>query len=121
MELLALIAKAADACLKPWTHTVIPIDPSVPAILDDLNVRIECRDSYGKHCPDRDLELEIYRSGGDINLMLGWWNQSERPLLWQGRHPVWMHGVTGQRIDMPQGARQLEAFGRRLHSLLQSC
>ena len=31
-----LIAKAADVCLKPWSHAVVPIDPSAPADVDDL-------------------------------------------------------------------------------------
>ena len=74
MDLLKLIAKSADVCLKPWIHAVVPIDPSAPAVLDDLNVRIECRDPQGERCPERDLELEIYRSGNDINLMLSWWD-----------------------------------------------
>ena len=82
MDLLKLIAKSADVCLKPWIHAVVPIDPSAPAVLDDLNVRIECRDPQGERCPERDLELEIYRSGNDINLMLSWWDQPERPMLW---------------------------------------
>ena len=47
MDLLVLIAKAADVCRKPWSHAVVPIDPSAPAQLDDLNVRIECRDAVG--------------------------------------------------------------------------
>ena len=60
MDLLKLIAKSADVCLKPWIHAVVTIDPSAPAVLDDLNVRIECRDPQGERCPERDLELEIY-------------------------------------------------------------
>ena len=120
MDLLKLIAKSADVCLKPWIHAVVPIDPSAPAVLDDLNVRIECRDPQGERCPERDLELEIYRSGNDINLMLSWWDQPERPMLWQGRHPVWMNGESGQRLSAPEDAGPLEALGRRLHSLFQS-
>ena len=119
MDLLMLIAKSADVCLKPWVHAVVPIDPSAPAVLDELNVRIESRDPQGERCPERDLELEIYRRGDDINLMLSWWDQPERPMLWQGRHPVWMHGENGQRLSAPQDAGPLEALGRRLHSLLQ--
>ena len=51
MDLLVLIAKAADVCLKPWSHAVVPIDPSASAELDDLNVRIECRDGEGNGIP----------------------------------------------------------------------
>ena len=118
MDLLVLIAKAADVCLKPWSHAVIVIDPSAPAELDELDVRIECRDGDGQRHPDRDLELEIYRSGEEINLMLSWWDQPERPMLWHGRHPVWMAGASGQRCSAPQDAAPLEALGRRLRALV---
>ena len=119
MDLLVLIAKAADVCLKPWSHAVVPLDSSAAAELDDLNVRIECRDGDGQRHPDRDIELEIYRSGEEINLMLSWWDQPDRPMLWHGRHPVWMDGETGQRSSAPQDAAPLEALGRRLRSLVQ--
>ena len=118
MDLLVLIAKAADVCLKPWSHAVIVIDPSAPAELDELDVRIECRDGDGQRHPDRDLELEIYRSGDEINLMLCWWDQPERPMLWHGRHPVWMDGASGQRCSAPQDAAPMEALGRRLRALV---
>ena len=119
MDLLVLIAKAADVCLKPWSHAVVPIDPSAAVELDDLNVRIECRDGDGQRHPDRDLELEIYRSGDEVNLMLSWLDQSDRPMLWHGRHPVWMDAESGQRCSAPQDAAPLEALGRRLRSLVQ--
>jgi hypothetical protein len=118
MDLLVLIAKAADICLKPWSHAVVAVDPSAPAEIDDLNVRIECRDGDGVRWSERDLDLEIYRSGQEINMMLSWTEQPERPMLWHGRHPVWMDGTSGQRTSAPQDAAPLEALGRRLRSLL---
>ena len=119
MDLLLMIAKAADVCLKPWSHAVVLVDPDVDPQPDDLNVRIESRQSDGQRCPDRDVELEIYRSGDEVNLMLSWWDQPQRPMLWQGRHPVWMDSQTGQRCSAPTDAAQLEALARRLRSLLQ--
>ena len=119
MDLLVLIAKAADVCLKTWSHAVVLIDPSAPEQLDDLHVRIESRDGDGQRHPVRDLELEIYRSGDEINLMLSWCDQPERPMLWHGRHPVWMDGASGQRCTAPQDASPLEALGRRLRALVQ--
>ena len=119
MDLLVLIAKAADVCLKPWCHAVVPIDMEASAEVDELNVRIECRDGDGQRHPDRDIELEIYRSGEEINLMLSWWDQPDRPMLWHGRHPVWMDGASGQRCAAPQDASPMEALGRRLRSLVQ--
>ena len=50
MDLLVLIAKAADVCLKPWSHAVVLIDPAAPEQIDDLHVRIECRDGDGQRC-----------------------------------------------------------------------
>ena len=119
MDLLVLIAKAADVCLKPFLHAVVPMDPSAPAVVDDLNLRIESRDTDGARHPERDIELEIYRSGEEVNLMLSWWDQPERPMLWHGRHPVWMDGESGQRCSAPQDAAPLESLGRRLRSLVQ--
>ena len=119
MDLLVLIAKAADVCLKPWSHAVVLIDPSAPERLDDLHVRIETRDGDGQRHPEHDLELEIYRSGEEINLMLSWCDQPDRPMLWHGRHPVWMDGESGQRCAAPQDAAPLEALGRRLRALVQ--
>ena len=119
MDLLVLIAKAADVCLKPWSHAVVLIDPSAPEQIDDLHVRIECRDGGGQRRSNQDLELEIYRSGDEINLMLSWWDQPECPMLWHGRHPVWMDGASGQRCAAPQNAPPLEAMGRRLRAMLQ--
>ena len=120
MDLLVLIAKAADVCLKPWSHAVVLIDPSAPEQIDDLHVRIESRDGEGQRFPDQDFELEIYRSADEINLMLSWWDQPERPMLWHGRHPVWMDGATGQRCTAPKDAGPIEALARRMRALLQS-
>ena len=104
---------------KPWRHSVVLVDPSEAVELDDLNVRIECRDGDGKRQTEHDLALEVYRSGAEINLMLSWWDQPNRPLLWHGRHPVWMSGETGERCSAPADAAPIEALGRRLRSLLQ--
>ena len=119
MDLLVLIAKTADVCRKPWLHAVVLVDPSAAVELDDLNVRIECRDGEGQRQTDLDLALEVYRSGAEINLMLSWWDQPNRPLLWHGRHAVWMSGETGERCSAPADAAPIEALGRRLRSLLQ--
>lgn len=121
MDLQVLIARSADVCLKPWSHSVVllsGVDDNESGV-DDLTVRIECRDQQGQRHSDRDLELEIYRSGIEINLMLSWWDQPERPMLWHGRHPVWMDGESGERCSAPEDATTLEALSRRLRSLLQ--
>ena len=126
--LSGLIAAAADVCRKPLRHAVVLLDadhPDQPIGLadlldggDDLRLRLECRDQDGVRRADQDLELELYRSGDDLNLMVGWWDKPDRPLLWQGQHPVWMDGNTGQRCSPPQDAAPLEALTRRLRALL---
>ena len=126
--LAELIAAAADVCRKPLRHAVVlldDVDPHQPIALadllergDDLRLRLECRNQDGVRWADQDLELELYRSGDDLNLMVGWWDQPDRPLLWQGQHPVWMDGNTGQRCSAPQDAAPLEALTRRLRALL---
>ena len=35
-----LIAKAADVCLKPWSHAVVLIDPAAQEQIDDLHVPV---------------------------------------------------------------------------------
>ena len=126
--LAGMIAAAADLCRKPLRHAVVLLDDDhldQPIALsdllergDDLRIRLECRDPDGARWPDQDLELEMYRSGDDLNLMLGWWDQADRPLLWQGQHPVWMDGNTGLRCAPPQDASSIESLARRLRSLL---
>lgn len=37
-----------DVCLNPWNHAVVLIHPSAPEQVDDLSVRIECRDGEGQ-------------------------------------------------------------------------
>jgi hypothetical protein len=124
MDLQVLIAAAADVCLKPQRHAVVPVvgEPNVSGAADlsadDAHLRIESRDPGGDRRPELDLELEIYRSGADLHLMLSWWQQDERPLLWQGSHPVWMDGSSGQRCERPPDGAPLEALARRLRALL---
>ena len=120
MDLLIVIARAADICLKPWSYSVVDQEPASSTNIEDLNFRIECRDAYGQREPNRDLNLEIYKSGNEINLMISWLNNSSMPILWQGRHPVWIHSETGERCVAPYESAQLEALGRRLRSLLNT-
>ncbi len=125
-----MVAASADICLKPWNHAVVIVQPSQDVVAEsdsenllfsnfplDLIMRIECRDKRGNRFSDNDLELEIYRSGKEINLMLSWVNQSERPLLWHSKHSVWMDGNTGQRCDRPKDGDSLESLARRTRSI----
>ena len=119
-SLLDLVAKAADLCLQPCRHGVrySGNPPQQLGDCSDASLLIEARDGAGERCPDRDLELEIYRSGDDLNLMLSSLNDPLRPVLWHGTHPVWMDGTTGERCQGPDDGSPLEALCRRLRALL---
>ncbi len=114
------LAKAADLCLKPYRHALrFSGDP--PTTIGDCSdcvVLIEARDADGVRIPDRDLELEIYRSGDDLNLMLSAVSDEQAPLLWHGSHPVWMKASSGERCDRPAEGAPLEAMCRRIRALL---
>ena len=113
----AAIAAAADLCLKPWRHAVLPVG-SQQDNNGEIHVRLEAHCSQGERRPDHDLELEIYRSGRDLHVMVSWCQPPERPMLWHGRHPVWMDGSQGQRCERPLDGAPLEALARRLRALL---
>ncbi|KZR87826.1 hypothetical protein MITS9504_00250 [Synechococcus sp. MIT S9504] len=129
-SLAELICSAADLCRKPLIHALVPFDQQFSSdqapisntdslkTMIDLSAHLECRDPDGSRCSEQDLELEIYQSGEDLNLMLSWLNQTDRPLLWHGQHPVWMDGDTGKRCSAPNDGAPLEALARRLRALL---
>jgi hypothetical protein len=119
---LVAVAKAADLCFKPSRHGVRFSDPVAEPPGDgdgtDCCLLIEARDPDGTRRPENDLELEIYRSGTELNLMLTRLGEEQAPLLWQGSHPVWMEAVSGQRCDRPPDGAPHEAFCRRVRALL---
>lgn len=108
------VAAAADLCRQPLLHAVVP--KQIEA--QECSLHLQARDAAGERRPEEDLELEIYLSGGDRHLMLSWPQRPERPLLWQGQHPVWMDGDSGLRCERPDGGAEIEALGRRLRALL---
>ncbi|MEB3198954.1 MAG: hypothetical protein VKK62_00330 [Synechococcaceae cyanobacterium] len=120
-DLSRLVAAAADLCRKPLRHAVLIVDEGVtpePTGVDPLDccLRLEVRSAEGERLPQEDLELELYRSGRELHLTLGWCD--ERPVLWQGRHPVWMDSRHGERVERPPEGVVLEALARRLRDLL---
>ena len=113
--LLRRVAAAADLCLKPHRHAVvISSEPGE----EECTLRLQCRRADGERAELNDIELEIYRSGEDLHLMLSWPEQTDQPMLWQGHHPVWMDGDSGQRCERPVAGAALEALARRLRALL---
>jgi len=115
-NLQQLVAAAADLRRKPWRHAVLALDDAQRC--DDCNLRLEVRKADGERYPAADLEIEIYRSGNDLNLTLAWCHDHQRPLLWQGSHPVWMEPESGLRCERPVDGAPLEALARRLRALL---
>jgi hypothetical protein len=116
------LARAADLCLKPGRHALrwSGDPPSRIGDCSDCALLIEARDPDGVRCPERDLELEIYRSGNELNLMLTRLADEQAPLLWHGSHPVWMHHASGERCERPADGAPLEALCRRIRALLIS-
>jgi hypothetical protein len=114
------LAKAADLCLKPNRHA-LRFSGDAPSTIGDCTdcaLLIEARDGSGVRLPDCDLELEIYRSGEDLNLMLSRVRDEQAPMLWHGSHPVWMNPASGERCDRPADGAPLEAFCRRIRANL---
>ncbi len=124
-NLLGLIASAADICIKPWQHAVIIQNKDTEEEIGlehffDLVVRIECRSKDGERFFENDLELDIYRSGSDLNLTLSRVDQPKLPILWQGKHAVWMDSFSGKRCHAPIDGGNLESLARRIRSLFLS-
>lgn len=111
---LEQLARAADLCLQPWLHAVRLLEANPR----ECTLRIEARDAAGQRHAQQDLELEIYRSGQDLHLMLTRVADERAPLLWQGSHPVWLTADSGARCPAPVDGARLEALGRRLRALL---
>jgi hypothetical protein len=113
-DLSRLVAAAADLCRKPLRHGVVLTSREED---EDCSLRIEARSATGERLGREDLDLEIYRSGTELHLTLAWREDDQRPMLWQGSHPVWMT-PHGQRCERPADGLPLEALARRLRALL---
>jgi hypothetical protein len=114
------LAQAADLCLKPHHHAlrIRGESPATIGAVQDCCLLIEVRDAQGIRHNSLDLELEIYRSGSDLNLMLSRLSDDNSPVLWHGNHPVWMDSGTGERCERPADGAPMEALCRRIRALL---
>ena len=118
----SLIASCADLCFKPWKHAVIlqnvdELHEMSSEDFRDLHLIIECRSEEGDRKKERDLELEIYKSGDEVNIILMWYDQPGKPILWHGKHSIWMDSSNGLRSGCPDGGTSLEALARKLRSI----
>jgi hypothetical protein len=121
---LTELARAADLCLRPLRHGLrfqgeAPLaDGASGTIGTDCILLIEARDPEGCRLCEGDLELEIYRSGRALHLMLTRLADDRWPMLWHGDHPVWMDPTNGLRCERPADGAPYEAFCRRVRDLL---
>ncbi|MFZ4803130.1 MAG: hypothetical protein ACOYLI_00535 [Synechococcus lacustris] len=113
-ELCQQICRAADLSRPGLKHAALPMEQEPRS----WSLRLEVRDGQGQRLQREDLELELYGSAVDPSLQLGWLYQQEQPLLWQGRHPVWMDASSGARCERPEGGMALETLARRLRAQL---
>ena len=120
-DFLSEVAQSADLCLKPWKHSVLHHESHdiFNISLNDFKeiiLKIESRDVNGIRHVEKDLELEIFRSGSELNIILSWCSFPLKPILWQGKHSLWMDANSGQRTSTPNEGVELEALARRLRS-----
>ena len=110
-DLIRLVAATADLCRKPLRHGVLPLSESPEGHLSNFEVilRLEARNATGERLEAEDLEMDIYRSGHELNITLHWKLDDQRPTLLHGSHPVWMD-ASGQRCPPPQEGAPLEAL-----------
>jgi len=120
-NLISEVAKAADLCMKPYVHSVFlenQLDDD--KCLDDLILKIQCRNIDGQREESMDIELEVYKSGNEINMTISWKSLIDRPILWQGKHAVWMDGSSGVQCKTPSYGKIFESFARRLKTVFKT-
>ena len=113
-DLLTVVSRAADLSRPGLRHAAVLQEQAA----DGWCLRLECRDPGGERLEAEDLDLEIYGDGADPSIQISWSADPQAPMLWQGRHALWMEAEQGQRCDAPAGAMPLEALARRLRALL---
>ena len=119
--LIAEVAKAADICMKPYLHSVSLENQLNDANdLDDLIFKIQCRNIDGEREETMDIELEVYKSGKEVNMTLSWKSLIDRPILWQGKHAVWMDSSSGVQCDIPSDGQLFESLARRLRTIFKT-
>ena len=120
-SLISEVAKAADLCMKPYVHSVsLENELNDANDLEDLILKIQCRNIDGEREESMDIELEVYKSGKEVNMTLSWKSQIDRPMLWQGKHAVWMDGSSGMQCETPSYGKSLESLARRLRTVFKA-
>ena len=119
--LITEVAKAADLCIKPYVHSV-SLDNQLNDAndLEDLVFLIQCRNIEGDREESMDIELEVYKSGNEVNMTLSWKSLIDRPILWQGKHAVWMDSSSGVQCEIPSYGKVFESLARRLRTIFKT-
>ena len=119
--LISEVAKAADLCMKPYVHSVFLENQSDDENnLDDLIFKIQCRNIDGEKEKSMDIELEVYKSGDEVNMIISWKSLIDRPILWQGKHAIWMDSSSGIQCDTPSYGKLFESLARRLKTVFKT-
>ena len=119
--LIAEVAKAADICMKPYVHSVsLENQLDDGSLLDDLIFKIQRRNTEGEREDFMDIELEVYKSGNEVNMTISWKALIDRPILWQGKHAVWMDSSSGVQCETPSYGKLFEALARRLRTVFKT-
>ena len=118
--LIAEVAKVADLCMKPYVHSVFLENQSDDKNdLDDLIFKIQCRNIDGEREDSMDIELEVYKSGNEVNMTISWKSLIDRPILWQGKHAIWMDSSSGMQCEPPSNGKLFESLARRLRTVFK--
>ena len=119
--LIAEVAKAADLCLKPYVHSVsLENQLGDGNYLDELIFKIQRRNVNGEREDSMDIELEVYKSGNEVNMTISWKSLIDRPILWQGKHAVWMDSSSGLQCETPSYGKLFESLARRLRTVFKT-
>ena len=115
------VAKAADICMKPYVHSVFlenQLDDNYH--LEELIFKIQSRNIDGEREESMDIELEVYKSGNEVNMTIFWKSLIDRPILWQGKHAVWMDSSSGVQCERPSYGKLFESLTRRLRTVFKA-
>ena len=120
-SLIAEVAKAADLCMEPYVHSVsLENQLDDDNVTDDLIFKIQRRNTDGEREDFMDIELEVYKSGNEVNMTISWKSLIDRPILWQGKHAVWMDSVSGVQCETPSYGKLFESLARRLRIVFKT-
>ena len=120
-SLISEVAKAADLCMKPYVHSVfLENQLDLDNDFDELIFKIQCRNIDGEREESMDLELEVYKSGKEVNMTLSWKSLIDRPILWQGKHVIWMDSSSGMQCETPSYGKLFESLARRLRTVFKT-